>query len=185
MFLLYFLILQMSVVSSEKPVGVPSSLESVREAFRSKGSFEVSFTQVVEQELFPEEQMKATGRIYFKRPQGLRWVYESPPSQVKEIVFDGEALWLIRGNQREELPQPEQLALHKCFAFLWGEADLDNFELRELDSSRFEIKPKTGKSVGFQSIEVRVENSRVAESRVKDHLDGLSHFRFHNWQLQP
>ena len=36
----------------------------------------------------------AAGWVYFKRPCRMRWQYETPPEQKKEIVSDGRLVWM-------------------------------------------------------------------------------------------
>jgi outer membrane lipoprotein carrier protein len=36
----------------------------------------------------------AAGWMYFKKPSRMRWQYETPPAQKKEIVSDGRLVWM-------------------------------------------------------------------------------------------
>ena len=36
----------------------------------------------------------AVGWMYFKKPSRMRWQYETPPEQKKEIVSDGRLVWM-------------------------------------------------------------------------------------------
>jgi outer membrane lipoprotein carrier protein len=36
----------------------------------------------------------AAGWMYFKKPSRMRWQYETPPDQKKEIVSDGRLVWM-------------------------------------------------------------------------------------------
>lgn len=38
---------------------------------------------------------KAEGLLYFQKPCRMRWQYESPPEQKKEIVADGREVWMF------------------------------------------------------------------------------------------
>jgi outer membrane lipoprotein carrier protein len=41
----------------------------------------------------------ATGKVYFKKPNMMRWDYESPERQI--IVTDGETLWMYRPDEAQ------------------------------------------------------------------------------------
>ena len=36
----------------------------------------------------------AVGWMYFKKPSRMRWQYETPPEQKKEVVSDGRLVWM-------------------------------------------------------------------------------------------
>jgi len=36
----------------------------------------------------------AEGWMYFKKPLKMRWQYENPPAQKKEVISDGKQVWM-------------------------------------------------------------------------------------------
>jgi len=38
---------------------------------------------------------QAEGQLYFQKPCRMRWLYENPPEQKKEIVADGREVWMF------------------------------------------------------------------------------------------
>ena len=37
---------------------------------------------------------RAAGVMYFQKPSRMRWQYESPPDQKKEVISDGSQVWI-------------------------------------------------------------------------------------------
>ncbi len=65
----------------------------VQTQYEKAGGFQARFRQ--------ESRLKAAGAsdsavgwMYFKRPSRMRWQYETPPEQKKEIVSDGRLVWM-------------------------------------------------------------------------------------------
>lgn len=172
------------VVLSLQAAPSPDPLSTIKKEFQGSPGFRVEFTQKLEQDLFPEESLGAQGRIFFDRPHQLRWIYLSPASQAKELIYDGEKLFLLKDGEKEELPQPKDIALQNSFAFLWGEADLKNFNVKVVSASQFIIEPKANMETGFKQIEVLIGKRYVEKATLTDPLDGKSVFEFRNWKLK-
>ena len=65
----------------------------VQTQYDKAGGFQARFRQ--------ESRLKAAGAsdsavgwMYFKKPSRMRWQYETPPEQKKEIVSDGRLVWM-------------------------------------------------------------------------------------------
>lgn len=65
----------------------------VQAQYDKAGGFQARFRQ--------ESRLKAAGAsdsaagwMYFKKPSRMRWQYETPPEQKKEIVSDGRLVWM-------------------------------------------------------------------------------------------
>jgi len=65
----------------------------VQTQYEKAGGFQARFRQ--------ESRLKAAGAsdsavgwMYFKQPSRMRWQYETPPEQKKEIVSDGRLVWM-------------------------------------------------------------------------------------------
>jgi outer membrane lipoprotein carrier protein len=70
-----------------------SVMTRVQAQYDKAGGFQARFRQ--------ESQIKAAGAsdsavgwMYFKKPSRMRWQYETPPEQKKEIVSDGRLVWM-------------------------------------------------------------------------------------------
>jgi len=65
----------------------------VQEKYEQAGSFKTWFRQ----ETRPPgagQGDQASGVMYFQRPSRMRWEYESPPDQKKEVISDGTQVWI-------------------------------------------------------------------------------------------
>ncbi len=157
-----------------------NALDSVREAFKNKNSFEVSFEQKIEQEIFPDEASVAKGRVKFKRPDSLRWIYESPDK--KEIVFESGDGFILRDGEKEEIPDARALGVEESFGFLWGETNLKNFELKELKPNQVELKPKSKTNAQFEKMIIDIRDRKIQKVQVVDRLGGKSFIQFKDWK---
>lgn len=65
----------------------------VQARYDKAGAFKVRFRQ--ESRLMAANQAEvAEGVMYFQKPCRMRWQYENPPEQQKEIVSDGRQVWM-------------------------------------------------------------------------------------------
>jgi outer membrane lipoprotein carrier protein len=67
-------------------------LSRVQTLYDKAGGFQARFHQ--ESRLKGTSSDAATGWVYFMKPCRMRWQYESPPAQKKEIVSDGRLVWM-------------------------------------------------------------------------------------------
>jgi len=66
----------------------------VQAQYDQAGGFKARFRQ--ESRLQAANQAeKAEGLLYFQKPCRMRWQYENPPEQKKEIVADGREVWIF------------------------------------------------------------------------------------------
>ncbi|MGQ9689163.1 MAG: LolA family protein [Desulfobaccales bacterium] len=65
----------------------------VQEKYDQAGSFKTWFRQ----ETRPAEGTqgeRASGVMFFQKPSRMRWQYDSPPDQKKEVISDGRQVWI-------------------------------------------------------------------------------------------
>jgi outer membrane lipoprotein-sorting protein len=155
-------------------------LDGVREAFKGRKGFEVRFEQEVKQELFPEQPSLARGFVSYEKPNQLRWVYESPDQ--KEIVFKQGKGFILRGKEKEEIPNARALGVEESFGFLWGEMDLKQFRVKKLGEGSVEIRPLDSEKAQFEKMQLRISKSKIDEARVFDRLGGESRIQFKDWK---
>jgi outer membrane lipoprotein carrier protein len=78
-------------------LGAPTPEEVVRrvqEQYDKSGAFKARFLQESRLQAATLGE-KAEGLLYFQKPCRMRWQYESPPEQKKEIVADGREVWMF------------------------------------------------------------------------------------------
>lgn len=161
---------------------LPAPLQSLQSTFKSVKSFEVNFTQDVQQDLFPESAEKATGRLMYSRPKSMTWTYEKP--KFRKIQFTGAELIIEENGEKEIIHEQGRLTLEKAFAFLWGEPDASLFKVQSKSKTAFLVQPRDPETVTFESIEVTVSEGRVKTVNVKDRLGGGSRIEFKDWVLR-
>ena len=95
--------------AAEEPVGLVKIIEQVENRYDVPG-FTADFHQVstIKAMAITDE---ASGRIYVRKPEMMRWEYDKPDPQV--IITNAERLWIYR-------PQDNQVILGKAPAFLAG-----------------------------------------------------------------
>ncbi len=65
----------------------------VQEKYDQAGSFKTSFRQETRQAVAGPGDI-ASGTMFFQKPSRMRWQYESPPDQKKEVISDGNQVWI-------------------------------------------------------------------------------------------
>lgn len=77
-----------------QPTPEPSEvMAKVQEKYDQAGSFKTGFRQETRQ-LETGQRDTASGVMYFQKPSRMRWEYQSPPDQKKEVVSDGHQVWM-------------------------------------------------------------------------------------------
>ena len=97
-FALYFvglaLLLWTWPAASQPAAPDPSDImASVQEKYDQAGSFKTWFRQETRQRGAAQGD-KASGVLYFQRPSRMRWKYQSPADQKKEVISDGHQVWI-------------------------------------------------------------------------------------------
>ena len=93
------------------PLGAASAptpeevMKRVQAQYDKAGAFQARFRQ--ESKLQAAHQTdSAAGWMYFQNPCRMRWQYETPPQQKKEVVSDGRLVWIY-------LPQDSLVMVYK------------------------------------------------------------------------
>ena len=68
-------------------------MTKVQEKYDQAGSFKTWFRQETRQAGTGHGDT-ASGVMYFQKPSRMRWQYESPPDQKKEVISDGSQVWV-------------------------------------------------------------------------------------------
>jgi outer membrane lipoprotein carrier protein len=91
-----YLALIISLLCPQGGSGAPSPQEvmtRVQAQYDKAGAFKARFRQ--ESRLKSLNQVDvAEGWMYFQKPCRMRWQYESPPEQKKEVISDGRQVWM-------------------------------------------------------------------------------------------
>jgi outer membrane lipoprotein carrier protein len=77
--------------------GAPTPEEVVNRVqaqYDKSGGFKARFQQESRMQASRQGE-KAEGLLYFQKPCRMRWQYENPPEQKKEIVADGREVWMF------------------------------------------------------------------------------------------
>ena len=77
--------------------GAPTPQEvvsRVQAQYDQAGGFKARFRQESRLQAATQGE-KAEGLLYFQKPCRMRWQYENPPEQKKEIVADGREVWIF------------------------------------------------------------------------------------------
>jgi outer membrane lipoprotein carrier protein len=87
------LLVCLSPLSASAEVTPEAVINRVQALYDQAGGFQARF--------FQESRLKAAGTsdsaagwMYFMRPCRMRWQYETPPEQKKEVVSDGRLVWM-------------------------------------------------------------------------------------------
>jgi len=64
----------------------------IQEKYEQTEDFQADFLQISQIASLPLQAQEAQGRVYLKKPDKMRWEYETPEEQL--ILADGEFLWI-------------------------------------------------------------------------------------------
>jgi outer membrane lipoprotein carrier protein len=79
--------------ASQQAANPAEIMNKVQEKYDQAGSFKTWFRQ----ETRPAgggQGDRATGVMFFQKPSRMRWQYETPPDQKKEVISDGNQVWI-------------------------------------------------------------------------------------------
>ncbi len=68
-------------------------MSQVQKKYERAGSFKTRFRQETRPAGAVQGE-RASGVMFFQKPSRMRWQYESPPDQKKEVISDGFQLWI-------------------------------------------------------------------------------------------
>lgn len=77
-------------VQAQEPTEVMAQVQS---KYDRAGGFKAWFRQETRQKGMTQGD-RAEGWMYFQKPSRMRWQYETPPDQKKEVVADGHQVWI-------------------------------------------------------------------------------------------
>jgi len=80
-------------------------MAQVQGVYDKAGAFKAYFRQESRLKAAPQAET-AEGWMYFQKPSRMRWQYEAPPDQKKEIVADGRQVWMY-------MPQDSLVMVYK------------------------------------------------------------------------
>ncbi|MEJ2671104.1 MAG: outer membrane lipoprotein carrier protein LolA [Deltaproteobacteria bacterium] len=93
------LLVTMALLACLWPLGAAAEvtpamvISRVQTLYDKAGGFQARFLQVSRVKAAGASD-SAAGWMYFKRPCRMRWQYETPPEQKKEIISDGRLVWM-------------------------------------------------------------------------------------------
>lgn len=99
----------------------------VQEKYDRAGSFKTWFSQETRQ---PEARHgdKASGLMYFQKPSRMRWEYQKPVDQKKEVISDGQRVWIYIPDDALVMVYPLNQVLRSdlVLRFFSGIGDVQN-----------------------------------------------------------
>uniref|UniRef100_A0A7C5ENF2 Outer membrane lipoprotein carrier protein LolA n=1 Tax=Desulfobacca acetoxidans TaxID=60893 RepID=A0A7C5ENF2_9BACT len=77
----------------------------VQEKYDKAGGFKTWFRQETRQKATTQGE-QGEGWMYFQKPCRMRWQYEKPPEQKKEVVADGQQVWIYLPDEALAMVYP-------------------------------------------------------------------------------
>ncbi|MBI4524508.1 MAG: outer membrane lipoprotein carrier protein LolA [Deltaproteobacteria bacterium] len=132
--------------------------------------------------------IKASGKVYFKRPGKMLWRYEEPKGQW--VLADGKNLYYYQPEQRQVIKSPLKKAFHSevPVSFLLGIGNLRkdfNVTLKGSEQGNYvlQLAPK-GSAGGFTDIQLGVDRRsfEIVWARILDATGNMTTIRFSGMQ---
>ena len=152
-------------------------LELIQSQYQSIQSFSGHFVQTSHRTNSETAPKKAEGKVSYKRPGKMRWLYDAPEEQL--LVTNGETMWLYDPLlENVTIQKLEKLADGTALSFLLGLGDLNaDFKRRKISRSLLErldglivelVPKKETANLAFIQLEVHPENYNLRKIALLD-----------------
>jgi outer membrane lipoprotein carrier protein len=172
--------------------GIPLEgiLDKVQAQYDTHRDFKAQFFQETLIKSLGKKQ-KAEGKVYFKKPGKMRWIYTSPHKQ--EIISDGRTLWTYRPEDKQVIVAKAAQAFQSRTpnTFLAG---LGN--LKRDFQARFEQEPSPGKDYFLEMTPLETHGSleklflqvdektfNILRAKIQDVMGNVTEIRFTDIQF--
>ena len=127
MALILALLVQAWPAAAQRAVDPSEVMTRVQQRYDQAGSFKTWFKQ----ETRPPGASrgdKASGVMYFQQPSRMRWEYQKPPDQKKEVISDGRQVWIYIPDDALVLVYPLNQVMRSdlVLRFFSGIGDVQN-----------------------------------------------------------
>lgn len=162
-----------------------SIVDQLQKSYDAVGDFTADFRQETEIKTLSRN-LKARGKVYFKRPGKMLWRYDEPKGQW--VLADGKSLYLYQPEQSQILKSPLRNAFRSDtpLSFLLGLGNLKRdfkVTVKGQEEGHYVIKlgPK-GEAGALGEIELGVDRQAfdVLWARIRDAVGNLTTVRFIN-----
>jgi outer membrane lipoprotein carrier protein len=173
------------LTGAERTKADEALVDNVQKSYDSAADFTADFRQETEIKTL-NRNLKASGKVYFKRPGKMLWRYDEPKGQV--VLADGKNFYFYQPDQGQVIKGPLKNAFRSDvpLSFLLGLGNLKrDFEVSSKGVERehhvLVLRPK-GELKGVSEIELGVEPKSfdIAWSRIRDASGSLITVRFSN-----
>ena len=160
-------------------------IENLQKSYDSAVDFVVEFRQETEIKTL-NRNLKAWGKLYFKRPGKMLWRYDEPKGQL--VLADGESLYFYQPEQRQVIKSPLKNAFRSGIplSFLLGIGNLKKdfrVTLKGLEQGNYvlQLEPK-GEQEGIGEILLGIERRRfdIVWVRIRDAVGNITMIHFSN-----
>jgi outer membrane lipoprotein carrier protein len=167
----------------------PKSAEQVVDALQKNYDATIDFIADFQQETEVKtlnRSLKAWGKLSFKRPGKMLWLYEEPKGQI--VLTDGSHLYFLQPEQNQVIKSPLKNAFRSDIplSFLLGLGNLKKdfnavLKATEKDEYILRLEPK-GEAGGFSEILLGVNRSSadIVWVSIRDAANNLTSLRFSN-----
>ena len=167
----------------------PKSADQIVDALQKNYDATIDFVADFQQETEVKtlnRNLKAWGKLSFKRPGKMLWRYEEPKGQV--VLTDGSHLYFLQPDQNQVIKSPLKNAFRSDIplSFLLGLGNLKNdfnAALKTTENNQYilRLEPK-GEAGGFSEILLGVSRSSadILWVSIRDAANNLTSIRFSN-----
>lgn len=162
-------------------------IESLQKSYDSAVDFVADFRQETELKTLSRN-LKAGGKLYFKRPGRMLWRYDQPKGQF--VLADGKSLYYYQPEQGQVLKSPLKNAFRSDtpLSFLLGIGSLKRdfkVSLKGMEEGRYILQLGPKKEMGgVGEIVLGIDRATfdIAWARIRDAAGNVTTIRFSNMQ---
>ncbi|MFP3867071.1 MAG: LolA family protein [Desulfobacteraceae bacterium] len=135
----------------------------------------------------------AEGWVYFRKPCQMRWEYLNPPGQRKEVIADGQQVWIYIPQDRMAMVYPLEQVMRSdlVMRFFSGMGNLqEDFTIswrrpyREDSPLKIDLRPVTPQAeLKWLALTIDPQSYQVQEIEFANTYGDLTHINFSQLQL--
>jgi outer membrane lipoprotein carrier protein len=158
-------------------------IDRLQRNYDSTTDFTANFHQETEVKTL-DKSLKASGKLFFKRPGKMLWRYETPKDQF--VLADGKYLYFYQPEQNQVIKSPLQNAFRSDIplSFLLGLGNLKNdfnASLKATEENQYVLRLEPKKEAGGYSdilMGVSKDSADILWVSVRDGVGNLTTIRF-------
>lgn len=162
---------------------VPQAISKLEKKYSAAQTLSLQFEQIRVSQITKQRE-KSTGKIYFSRPNRIRWETETPEKSL--LVSDGKTFWFytppFSPGDAGQVAERRSQDVQSQFAqdLLSGSLSVaKDTRIEDLGSNRFRLTPKKGSAGSVKTAEITIDAKTSTIQKLELIHEDESHLELH------